>query len=229
MRLWSLIVAAALLAGSASAGDRPSLWPIDPECSWLHVLVYRSGVMARFGHNHVIRSNNIIGQVTMADTGAFAAHVRLPLNALSVDDADARKAEGSDFVGDIADRDRAATRRNMLGPKLLNAGPGDFIDIRTLYIEGQPPDVLVSADIVGEHFGGDVRFPATVLVDGRELTITGEVALSHSDLGLKPYSAALGMLKVRDEMTVRFHIVARSDTASRPSDCLSVRESHSDK
>jgi hypothetical protein len=42
-----------------------------------------------------------------------------------------------------------------------------------------------------------------------EIRVTGEFPLKQTDLGLRPFSAAGGALKVRDAMTVRLNLLAR--------------------
>lgn len=53
-----------------------------------------------------------------------------------------------------------------------------------------------------------VRVPVVVERSPGSLKATGEFALKQSDLGLKPFSIAMGALQVVDEMKVRFEIVA---------------------
>jgi hypothetical protein len=38
---------------------------IDSESSWLHILVYRGGLLRGLGHNHVVSLNEITGTVTV--------------------------------------------------------------------------------------------------------------------------------------------------------------------
>ena len=58
--------------------------------------------------------------------------IRLPLESLVVDDAGERTAAGGEFAQPVPPKDRDATRRNMLGEKLLDfrAAGGDPPDGR---------------------------------------------------------------------------------------------------
>ena len=49
-------------------------------------------------------------------------------------------------------------------------------------------------------------FPARVNYDKKSFVSSGEINLSHDMLGLTPFSAAGGLLKVRDLMVVRYKI-----------------------
>jgi len=45
-----------------------------------------------------------------------------------------------------------------------------------------------------------------------ELTASGEFDLTHAELGLAPYSVALGALRVADRMHVRYRLVAQRES-----------------
>jgi hypothetical protein len=49
------------------------------------------------------------------------------------------------------------------------------------------------------------------LQNGRA-TVSGDVPIKQSDLGLRPFNALLGALQVQDEIRVRFRFVARAAT-----------------
>ena len=48
--------------------------------------------------------------------------------------------------------------------------------------------------------------PATVILTEDSFVATGQISISHRDIGLKPFKAALGTLRVRNEMVLRFEI-----------------------
>jgi len=54
-----------------------------------------------------------------------------------------------------------------------------------------------------------VRVPVTVEHQEGVLKATGEFPLKQSELGLKPFSIAMGALVVLDDMEVRFSVTAR--------------------
>jgi hypothetical protein len=54
-----------------------------------------------------------------------------------------------------------------------------------------------------------IEVPATVSIEGERLTAAGEAVLRQTDFGIKPFSAALGTVRVKNEVRIRFTIVAR--------------------
>jgi CO/xanthine dehydrogenase Mo-binding subunit len=177
--------------------------------SELRVLVFRAGALATLGHNHVISSNALAGTVLLADTpadGAFDLH--LPVDSLVVDDPDVRAEEGSAFSVAVSEKDRAGTRRNMMGAKLLQ---GDrFADIRVTSqrISGSYPDVLIEAEVTIRGKKYIVELPVIVERYDDRVVVTGSKDISHSDLGLTPFTAAFGTMRVGDPMTFKYRIAA---------------------
>lgn len=186
---------------------------IDSERSWVHVLVYRAGLMSLFGHNHVIASVDITGSVQHgAEIGDTIVEMSFPVASLLVDSPEMRRQEGDDFSARVSEKDVHGTRRNMLGQKVLDAENNALILIRSTAVSGELDSLVVTADV---SIAGKVRsiiFPASATLSDGGLTITGVAELSLSDLALKPFSAAFGALKVHEEMTIRFEITAVVDT-----------------
>ena len=90
--------------------------------SELRVLVYRAGALANLGHNHVMVNHGVTGAVQVGATlDASSFTLQVPVEAFVVDEAEARREEGSDFEGDIAEEAKAGTRLHMLSAALLDA------------------------------------------------------------------------------------------------------------
>jgi hypothetical protein len=56
------------------------------------------------------------------------------------------------------------------------------------------------------------RLPATIVVGTDSVTVSGEFRLTHTDLGLTPFTAMGGLMAVGEEIdfTYRIHAVAGS-------------------
>jgi len=133
----------------------------------------------------------------------------------------------------VSEQAKAGTRRNMLGPALLDAEHHTEIVLRAVRLEpavggtaaargtatmadGAAPASTPSDSVrawVESTVRGQVRtFAVPVryhLTDG-ELHAAGEFPLKQSELGLTPFSALLGALQVQDEMQVSFKVIAHA-------------------
>ena len=113
---------------SRSAGlARAAAYRIDTAASELRVLVYRSGPMARFGHNHVLVNRSLVGTAQWAGAENASFSLVVPAAGFVVDDTQSRHEEGVDFPGEISEDAKAGTLRNMLSAALLDAA--EFPDI----------------------------------------------------------------------------------------------------
>lgn len=184
--------------------------------SLLIVRVYRAGALAAAGHNHIIASHSLAGAVYLPDdplAGSFEVHVAA--DALTVDEPQLRAQEsGADFPPDISDSAREGTRRNMLGPALLDAADYPEVVLRAVRLEGggaaAPGDLTahIDAEVRGQH--RPIAVAVRYALAGDTLTVMGDTALKQSELGLTPFTALMGALAVQDEMRISFRIICRS-------------------
>ncbi len=184
---------------------------VIPAESLLQILVYRGGAMARLGHNHVIASHSLIGSVYVTeDPLRTRFDVRLPVNELTVDEPEQREKAGADFPPGVPENARTGTRTNLLSEPLLDGA--NFPDIRLRAVDvsaaGEGYDLTVEVTIKDQV--RIVHAPARVERASGRIRATGEFPLKQSELGLKPFSVAMGTLTVLDDMKVRFEVVAGS-------------------
>jgi len=180
------------------------------EESLLQILVYRGGAMARLGHNHVIASHRLSGQVYVTDDPlATRFDITFPVAELTVDEPALREAAGPDFPPSVPQSARDGTRTNMLSAALLDAANYTEIRLRATGIRpaGEGYDADVEITLKGQAYV--LRVPVAVRRETGSVVASGEFPLRQSELGLKPFSVAMGTLVVLDEMRVRFEITAR--------------------
>lgn len=201
--------------GAPPAGK---VYRIDETRSELRILVYRAGPLARFGHNHVVVNRSIRGTVNVADVaGASEFRLDVPVAAFVVDDAQARREEGADFVAEVPEDAKSGTLRNMLSAAVLDGDEFPMITLNSVavsdsdYTSGAATFLAsVAISIAGHESKIDVPF--TLESDSRHLSATGSLELRQSALGLTPYSLMLGALQVQDAMTIKFDIVATTSS-----------------
>lgn len=173
------------------------------------MLVYRAGLMSLFGHNHVIASYDLSGTVTCGDKlSDTTVALSFPVSSLSVDRRELRDIEGAKFSKTVSDKDIDGTRKNMLGDRLLNAEKHALVQVRSSEVTGVIDDMLVTAEVTVAGKSNSISFLASAVFSADTVIITGTATVRHDELGLKPFSAAFGTLKVQQALTVRFEITA---------------------
>jgi len=194
---------------SVADGAEPVRYEIDDEKSWVHIQVFRGGLLAGFGHNHVVSVHDLAGIVELAENiGESTLRLEFPVTSLAVDQPDDRKAEGERFNKRISEKSIASTRRNMLGEKLLQGDTYPLIVIASSSVSGVMPDLnILTQTTVRDHMA-EVAFPAHVVLTDPIITVTGSLQVSQDALGLGRFKAALGALRVKNELTIRYSITA---------------------
>jgi hypothetical protein len=182
-----------------------------PAESQLLVLVYRGGTLARLGHNHVVSVASIRGDLWLAEPLQLSVfELRLPVAEFRVDDPALRAAQGEDFVTEVDAEAIAGTRRNMLGAQQLDAANWPEIVLRSVELVPEvQPSWRAVVEVVTRGVSSRVAVPVSVELSGSELTVAGSLTLRQTDLGLEPFSVMLGALEVRDDLDIRFRLVAR--------------------
>jgi polyisoprenoid-binding protein YceI len=184
---------------------------VDPAASEVRLLVYRTGPLARFGHNHVVIGRPRGAIVAGASAAASGFRLELAVASLSVDDPAARAEEGGDFSSDVSDEARRGTREHMLGKDALDAAASPEIEIDSISLSGPRWNPEVTARVTLRGAARELRFPAAVVQNGDRLTVIAGFALNQSDFGIVPYSVLGGGLRVQDRIDVRVRLVARRD------------------
>lgn len=197
-------------AADASAGGTTE-YLVDTASSEVNILVYSDGPLARVGHNHVMTSRSVQGHISVSRASPRVAFdLSFPVEELIVDDPPERIAAGNDFPLNLTPADRTGTRKNMLGPAVLDAQRFPFISLSSLSMSGtlQNPhfSVLVTIRNVSRETSVDAQL---TLVDSR-LTATGEFDIRQSDFGIEPFSVAFGALRIDDRLHVSFALVAQA-------------------
>lgn len=175
----------------------------------VRVRVYRDGPLARLGHNHVVTTTALTGEIELAEPPAASRFLlQLPLDSLQVDLPQERDAAGADFSAPVPQKDREATRRNMLGPDQLDADRHPLLVIRSSALTGGPEHWVarVRLQLRGSEHGLEVPFRLSR--SQHEVLVAGSLTIDHAAIGLVPFSVALGALRVRPGIEVDFRLRA---------------------
>jgi polyisoprenoid-binding protein YceI len=210
LSLIALVISGSIVHAQRSGEAAADVYRIDPQTSDVRLLVYRDGALSTFGHNHVVSLKDFKGTIHLQPKlQQSRVELEIPVDRLIVDDAAQRRLEGEDFANQPSKNDIEATRTNMLSDALLNAK--QFSTIKVTGTSG-PVDsknfamLNLSVQLVGREI--KLALPSTLKLEGDQLEASGAVELSHRQLGLKPFSALLGSLRVAERMKFRYRIRA---------------------
>lgn len=210
LSLVALLLSSHLVLAQRTSESGADLYRIDPQTSDVRLLVYRDGVLSTFGHNHVVSLKDFTGTIHLQPKLAQSrVELDIPVDRLVIDDAAIRRQEGEDFTSEPSKDDAAATRTNMLSTALLNAGRFPAIKVTGTSgpVDSSNAAMLdLSVQLVGQEI--KLSIPCTLKLEGDQLEASGAIELTHKQLGLKPFSALLGSLRVADQMKFKYRIRA---------------------
>lgn len=202
-------------APSAPAPSKPpevegaTLYKVNPAASQVDILVYRGGTLARLGHNHVMTSKAVTGRVwvhSQLEKSGF--ELAFPVAELIVDDADARRAAGPEFPPDIPQADKDGTRKNMLRTEVLDGEHFPQVSLQAVRVSGSLQAPQITTRITLKDASREIEVPAKVEIEGDKLTARGEFDIQQTNFGMKPFSVALGAIAVKDQLHIKFSLVA---------------------
>lgn len=206
-----------LIVGGASAlialgqGAQAQTYAIDAAASDIHWLVYKAGTLERFGHNHVISVPMPQGIVTLDAENQSNSRfsIEFPVSGLLVDEPELRKPLGEPFASVPSAEDIAGTRKNMLSDRVLHADQHPTIKITGTGPIGAPgsQQLKMTVELLGRMI--PLTVPTKITVSSDAIDAEGQFELTHTDLGMKPFSAMLGALQVAEKMTFVYRVHAR--------------------
>jgi polyisoprenoid-binding protein YceI len=186
------------------------VYNVDAAASEILWRISKAGLMARFGHNHVISAEQFEGTVVVDtdDPTQSRFELEIPVAALVVDDPELRARFGEEFASVPSEADKEGTRDNMLGDDVLRASEFPVVRVRGGAPEGEgdAQTVPIQIEILGNSF--DSRVPGAVMFGDGMLEASGEFALDHGELGMTPFSALGGALQVGPRIEFSYRIRA---------------------
>jgi len=165
--------------------------------------------LAVFGHSPTIAIRDFTGDARFRPDTFDAASLHLRINTASLV-----------VESDVNEKDRRQIERAMR-EEVLQIAKYPEIVFRSSRISVKP--IIAGHYRVSIEGGLSLRgvtrnhtFEAQVVVVGEMLRALGEFALLQSHYGIKRVSVAGGALKVRDELKLSFHVLARRDEDKSP-------------
>jgi polyisoprenoid-binding protein YceI len=182
---------------------------VDPSRSSLVLQIFRDGVAAKLGHDHVVQATTFSGRVVYDPSAPGASSITAQVHAatLKVDDPDTRRKFR--LGGELTTSDVAEIERSMKAEDQLHVARFPMITFTSTAIAPETQDrYLVTGQLTIRGVTKAVRFPANVTMEGNVFRSTATLSLMQSAFGYKPYSALLGAIKNKDGVILHIDLVA---------------------
>jgi len=171
---------------------------LGPEAGRITLNVYRDGVAARMGHNLVLEATKWRGKVEVEADDPAASSVKLTIDPRSLE-----IIEASGGIKPLSDKDRADIK-NKINDKILLTRRNPEITFQSTEVSGIAPNIKVEGNLT--LAGKSLPLTLDVRVDESSGRASGKTTLQQSSFGIKPFSAMLGALKIKDTIDIQFDI-----------------------
>lgn len=205
----------AVLLWATEALAEPATYTLVPGKSHLVAQLFKAGAGSRFAHDHVVQARAVSGQVRVdpLKPGRSSIQVRVKTASLQADDPALRRKYG--LKGALSPADRRKVEANMRSADQLNTARHRWITFTSSRVVPRGPGRFqVTGKLTIRGVGRVVTLDVRAAVSGQTFRGTGKLLIRQSAFGYKPYSAMLGLVKVRDVVTLRIQLHGQLSTTT---------------
>ena len=172
---------------------KPGTYNLGPSDGTVRVKTGRQGLASKVGHDLTLEAANWTATLTV-DGDPSRSEVKATIEPRSLE---VKAATGG--AKPLSDKDKKDIKKNISG--LLG---NDSIAFRSKSVEADDGStVKVAGDLSIAGQSRPVTLNLTTTPDGR---LTGKMAVVQSQFGIKPFSAMMGALKVKDEVEIDLEV-----------------------
>jgi len=193
-----------VLVATVGAQSKPHTYTIVTSESSFWVYVEKAGLLSGLAHNHEIGVKSFSGRVTVPEAGASGGSLELDVNAQSLTVLDKKPSE--------EDKKKIY---NSMHSEVLESAKYQKINFKSVSVSdlkktGDGYSFTLNGDLTLHGVTKRIAVPVSATITPQQLRAIGKYTLRQSDFGIKPYSAAGGTVKVKNEVVVNFNIVAKA-------------------
>ncbi len=204
-RLSAILLALSLAPFIATAQTKTRTYTIVPAESSFWVFVGKAGLFSALAHDHEIGVKSFSGHVVMPEAGASGGSLEMEVDAQSLVVLDRKPSE--------EDKKKIF---NSMHNEVLESAKHPKITFKSVSVSDMKQSgndtysFVVHGDLTLHGVTKRIAVPVAATITAQQLHATGKYALKQTDYGIKPYSAAGGTIKVKNEVVVNFNIVAKA-------------------
>ncbi len=201
----TILIAIAMLWGWPVATQKTRTYTIVAGESSFWVFVPKAGLLSGFAHDHEIGVKSFTGKIVVPEAGASNGSLELNVDATSLAVLDKKPSE-----------DDKKKIYNSMHTEVLESAKYPKINFKSVSVNdlkqtgGDAYNFTLNGDLTLHGVTKRIAFPVSLTINAQELRAIGKYTLRQTDFDIKPYSAAGGTIKVKNEITVNFNIVART-------------------
>ena len=193
------------LCGAAAAG--PVTYELQPKSSRLVAHLLKAGAASGLAHDHVVQATQVTGTVVVDDASAGRSRVSVTVNtrSLRADEPRLRKQYG--LRGVLSPKDRRKVEQNMRSKEQLHTARYPQITFTSSRVEPLSKGrYRVFGKLTIRGVSRPVATTVFASVKGAVFKGSCQLRVRQSRFGYKPYSAMMGLVSVRDLITINIFL-----------------------
>jgi len=176
-----------------------------PAQSTFTVQAFAEGLLSAFGHDPVLAIKDFSGEVQFVPGSFEAASVKMTV-----------KADSIALSTEVKEKDRIEMEQTMREQVLEIAKYPEIVFVSSNISVTKLAEGRYRARVIGDlTFHGATQknlwITPEVTVSGESLSAKGMFSLKQTDFGIKPFSAAAGTIKLKNELKFSFDIAAEKE------------------
>jgi len=169
---------------------------IGPSNGKLLIKTYKDGMGAKLAHDLILTANQWSGTLNVDADNPEASSATLSVDARSIDIVEAQGGMKS-----LSDKDRKDIGKNI-DEKVLQTSKFPELTFQSTSVSGSEPSFNVAGNMT---IVGNTR-PVNVALTTSGTDVMAKTTISQKDFGIKPFSAMLGAIKLRDDVEFELHL-----------------------
>src|SRR5882724_7316985 len=180
---------------------KPGTYNLGPSDGRLQVRTGRAGMASKVGHDLTLEASNWKATVTV-DADPAQSQVKATIEPRSLEVVSATGG-----AKPVSDKDKNDIKKNIAG--LLG---NNSITFESTAVKARDENnVAVTGNLSIASQSRQVTLDLTMQPDGSTAHLKGKVPIVQSNFGVKPFSAMMGALKVKDEVEVDLDVKLPSE------------------
>jgi polyisoprenoid-binding protein YceI len=185
-------------------------WSLDVAGTELAVKTWKTGAGASLAHDHVVRATKFSGGASLDEAGtpeSLKLDLVVDVAALVPDEPEDRRKYHLPNTP-VPENDRKKVKEHMLSDEQLDAEKFKVISFSVSRVYREESGALQCLGKLTLHgVTKELLFPIAVKSTESRVEGDAQVKFKTSDFGVKPYSAALGLIRNKDEVELVVHVV----------------------
>lgn len=182
---------------------------INPAQSELIVLVHKAGIASSFGHNHVIKAEKFKGTINFSEELLSGSSVNIEVYSGSLRADLPEMRSKFKLSGELSTEDRKKIESDMMGKDQLDTAKYNSIKFHSeSLIKNDSDNYLIFGNLTIHGITKRISADVSIEVKNSELSAYSSFRINQSDFNIKPFSAALGLIRNKDEIQIIFNFRA---------------------